>query len=103
VHDEVLKLGININGLPILLNPTPTVGALGPVSLIDYYEDCVIGGPSAFNIPIRTLDDFRPAIRRKLILEIAATGPTVVPVVESTRATPRVDCELAEKLIAPQR
>jgi hypothetical protein len=103
VHDEVLKLGININGLPILLNPTPTVGALGPVSLVDYYEDCVIGGPSAFNIPIETLDDFRPAIRRKLILEIAGTTPAVVPAVESIRATPRVDCELAEKLLAPQR
>ena len=41
VRDEILREGIVINGLPIILDPTPVYGG----SLADYYEDCVIGGP----------------------------------------------------------
>jgi hypothetical protein len=101
VRDRVVKSGININGLPILLDPSPTLGPYGRVSLQDYYEDCVIGGPGAFVIPITTLQDFAPAIRRKLILEIAATSPpqpSVVPVIDVTSSRPKVDCILAENL-----
>ncbi len=71
-RDQVVKQGITINGLPVLLNPSPMVGNL---RLDDYYRDCVIGGPGSFVVPVTTLTDFAPAIRRKLILEIAATPP----------------------------
>ena len=93
---EALAQGITINGLPILLSPTPTMGPLGPVSLQDYYEDCVIGGPMAFVVPVQSLQDVAPAIRRKLILEIAAVVPQVVPVAERQLDGPKVDCLLAE-------
>jgi hypothetical protein len=104
VRERVLMQGININGLPILLDPSPTLGAFGPVSLADYYEDCVIGGPGAFVIAIRSLKDFAPAIRRKLVLEIAETVPDaslVVPVVDTGSGRPKVDCALAERLGSP--
>ena len=37
-----------------------------------YYEDCVIGGPGAFVIPIREREQFKEATRTKLVLEIAS-------------------------------
>ncbi len=36
-----------------------------------YYEDCVIGGPGAFVVPIREREKFIEATRTKLVLEIA--------------------------------
>jgi hypothetical protein len=101
IRDRIVKQGININGLPILLDPSPTLGAFGRVSLQDYYEDCVIGGPGAFVIPVLSLKDFGPAIRRKLILEIAAAtpqAPQLVPVLDQPLGRPKVDCLLAENL-----
>ena len=62
-----------------------------------YYEDCVIGGPGAFVIPIRERDQFKEAIRTKLVLEIAGRTPErrVVPV---AAASPRVSCTIGERL-----
>ena len=40
-----------------------------------YYEDCVIGGPGAFVIPIKEREKFNEAIRTKLVLEIAGRTP----------------------------
>jgi hypothetical protein len=47
-----------------------------------YYQDCVIGGPGSFMIPIHERDQFKDATRTKLILEIASRTPKaqVVPV-----------------------
>jgi hypothetical protein len=98
VKDRVVRQGININGLPILLDPSPTLGPYGPVSLADYYQDCVIGGPGSFVIPIHTLQDFAPAIRRKLILEIAAISPHIVPVLDVPLDRSKVDCGVADSL-----
>ena len=39
-----------------------------------YYEDCVIGGPGAFVIPIRSATKFKEATRTKLVLEIAGAA-----------------------------
>jgi hypothetical protein len=100
VREYVLKQGININGLPLLLDPSPTIGPYGRVSLSDYYEDCVIGGPGSFVIPVLKITDIAPAIRRKLILEIAAVppaDPALVPV-SALSERPRIDCVLAEAL-----
>ena len=54
-RDEVLAKGITINGLPILLK-RPNASTLDIDQLDIYYEDCVIGGPGAFVIPIRERD-----------------------------------------------
>ena len=42
-----------------------------------YYQNCVIGGPSAFVIPIKEREKVSEAIRSKLVLEVA--GRTVAP------------------------
>ena len=70
VRDDVLAKGIVINGLPIMLKE-PAPGSIDIKELDIYYEDCVIGGPGAFVIPIREREKFKDAIRTKLVLDIA--------------------------------
>lgn len=61
-RDEAVKLGIRINGLPILtVEPGLDV----------YYRQSVVGGPGAFVIPAKNYDQFADAILRKLIAEIS--------------------------------
>jgi hypothetical protein len=95
-RDEVLAKGITINGLPILLK-RPNSSTMDIDRLDIYFEDCVIGGPGAFVIPIRDRNQFKEAIRTKLVLEIAGRTPKerVVPV--QARA-PRVSCTIGERL-----
>jgi hypothetical protein len=96
VRDEVLGKGVTINGLPIMLK-RPNPGMLDIDQLDIYYEDCVIGGPGAFVISIKERDQFKEAIRTKLVLEIAGHMPAhrVVPV---SAAAPRISCSIGEKL-----
>jgi len=61
-RDEAVKMGIRINGLPIL--------ALEQ-DLDEYFRANVIGGPGAFTIPIKNYDAFANAIMRKLVTEIS--------------------------------
>ena len=67
-----------------------------------YFEDCVIGGPGAFVIPIRERDQFKEAIRTKLVLEIAGRVPEarVIPVQAhpAQTKTPRISCSIGEKI-----
>ena len=69
-RDEVVAKGIVINGLPIMLKE-PQPGSIDIKDLDIYYEDCVIGGPGAFVVPIREREKFKDAIRTKLVLDIA--------------------------------
>jgi hypothetical protein len=62
-RDEAVAAGAVINGLPIL--------ALEPF-LDRYYYDNVIGGPGSFVIAAESYETFADAVRRKLIIEIAA-------------------------------
>jgi hypothetical protein len=96
VRDDVLAAGISINGLPIVLK-RPNSFTMDIDNLDIYYEDCVIGGPGAFVIPIRERDQFKEATRTKLVLEIAGRTPEgrVVPV--QARA-PRVSCTIGEQM-----
>ena len=95
-RDEVLAKGITINGLPILLK-RPNASTLDIDQLDIYYEDCVIGGPGAFVVPIRERDQFKEAIRTKLVLEIAGRTPER-PVVPVAAAAPRISCTIGERL-----
>ena len=95
-RDEVLAKGITINGLPIMLK-RPSLSSLDIENLDVYYEDCVIGGPGAFVIPINERDQFKAAIRTKLVLEIAGRVPPVRVVPVAVRA-PRVSCTIGEQL-----
>jgi hypothetical protein len=96
VRSNVTASGITINGLPIVVKT-----AFGPYSITNldvYYEDCVIGGPGAFIIPVHDMSQLALAIRRKLLLEIAGLPPQVLKASE-TRRVPRIDCQIGEKLI----
>lgn len=102
VRDELAAQGITINGLPLLIGGA---GGFLDIELLDlYYEDCVIGGPGAFLVPVTDMAHFGSAIRRKLILEIAGVPsrhlPGIVPAaVRPTQAErPLVDCLIGERL-----
>jgi hypothetical protein len=65
-RDEAVRLGIRINGLPILSLEQ---------DLDLYFRDSVIGGPGAFVVTARNYDVFADAILRKLVAEISEKQP----------------------------
>jgi hypothetical protein len=95
-RDEVVADGITINGLPLMLK-RPFSGMMDIEHLDIYYEDCVIGGPGAFVVPIRDRSEFIRATRTKLVLEIA--GRTPEPnVIHAYADKPRIPCTIGERL-----
>jgi hypothetical protein len=95
-RDEVLAKGITINGLPIILK-RPTRSTFDIENLDIYFEDCVIGGPGAFVIPVKAREQFKEAIRTKLVLEIA--GRTPEPrVIPAEGRKPRISCTIGEQI-----
>ena len=96
MRDRVLAQGIVINGLPIMLK-RPNPGTLDIERLDIYYEDCVIGGPGAFVVPIHNTEQFIDATRTKLVLEIAGRQP-VARVIPVSADKPRISCTIGEKL-----
>jgi len=95
-RDDVLAAGITINGLPIMLK-RPNIASIDIENLDVYYEDCVIGGPGAFVVPIQEREKFIEATRTKLELEIAGRQPERRVVPASAQA-PRVSCTIGEKM-----
>lgn len=92
-RDLAVERGIVINGLPIMIRPSRSFSTLDR-----YYADCVIGGPGAFVLPVRKAEEIVEAIRRKLILDIAARpGSPVITV----RASEPVDCRIGERIRQP--
>jgi uncharacterized protein DUF1194 len=94
-RDDVLGAGITINGLPIMLK-RPYVGSMDIPNLDEYYEDCVIGGPGSFVIPIREREKFIEATRTKLVLEVAGRQPE--PQIVPTASRARVSCTIGERM-----
>lgn len=97
-RDDIVAKGIVINGLPLQLK-MPVGSMLDIPDLHEYYEDCVIGGPGSFVIPVRERSQFVNAIRQKLILEVSGitprqTAPRAVPAVKP----PRVSCTIGEQM-----
>jgi Protein of unknown function (DUF1194) len=95
-RDEALSKGIVINGLPIMVKE-PSYSTMDIDNLDYYYEDCVIGGPGSFVVPIKDREKFKEAIRTKLLLEVADRAPErrVVP---ASDKEPRVSCLIGEKI-----
>ena len=95
-RDATVAKGITINGLPIVAKRL-NYATMDIERLDIYYEDCVIGGPGAFVVPIESRDKFIEATRTKLVLEIAGRMPEarVIPV---SADKPRVSCTIGERL-----
>ena len=93
-RDGVTAAGITINGLPIMIRRSR--GSMMDIDNLDvYYEDCVIGGPGAFVVPIHDRDQFIDATRTKLILEVAGRQPPT-RVVPASAQKPRISCLIGE-------
>jgi hypothetical protein len=94
-RDRALSAGFIINGLPLMT--TDMLSEFWGIPDLDvYYTRCVIGGPGAFVLPVLDWDEFAPAIKRKLILEISAAPSEMVPV-QYTAPEP-YDCLIGEKM-----
>jgi hypothetical protein len=70
MRDLAVDAGITINGLPILNDRSP-FGRPQNMSLDQYFQDFVIGGPGAFMIAAEDFNAFQGAVLRKLIREIS--------------------------------
>jgi hypothetical protein len=92
----VVAQGITVNGLPIMLKK-PQPGSIDIEDLDIYYEDCVIGGPGAFVVPIREREKFKEAVRTKLVLEIADHTPPA-RVLPAAADAPRIPCTIGERM-----
>lgn len=68
VRDELVSLGVTVNGLPILEGDE---GA----TLEGWFRENVMGGPGSFVLPADGFEDFGRAIRQKFIIEISGTTP----------------------------
>ena len=96
MRNSVVKRGIVINGLPIMLKRA-NAGTMDIKNLDVYYEDCVIGGPGAFVIPIRKREKFIEAIRTKMVLEVAGREPEP-RVLKASAEKPRISCLIGEQM-----
>lgn len=92
VRDEVLERGVVINGLPLMLK-RPSFAMMDVGDLDAYYRDCVIGGPGAFMVPVRGVEQFPAAVRTKMVLEIAGLTPDTpgIPASAAPKTLPAAD------------
>ncbi|GGE46125.1 DUF1194 domain-containing protein [Actibacterium pelagium] len=91
----LLAEGAIINGLPLMTNDG-TYSRWHLDDLDTYYRECVIGGPGSFLIPVFSWGQFADAIKRKLVLEIAAAPAPFAP--EQIRPVSGYDCLIGEKI-----
>ena len=103
-RDAAASRGITVNGLPLMTTGGDSFGgSWGSIANLDaYYEECVIGGPGAFMIPVNGWEQFPDAVRRKLVLELA--GGWMRPAdaddgeVIRVQSAGTVDCLIGERL-----
>ncbi|WP_181708460.1 DUF1194 domain-containing protein [Chthonobacter rhizosphaerae] len=80
-RDEAVAKGVTINGL-VIQRPGGMVRRVNGEPLSAHYERDVIGGPGAFVVVADETTSFPEAVRRKMVLEIAAndTAPAATRV-----------------------
>jgi len=101
-RDRVLAEGITINGLPLMTREG--IGMQWHLDRLDlYYEACVTGGPGSFVIPVLDWEGFAEAVRRKLVLEIAAAPATAEIVRAQLGGLDPRDCMVGEKILEQRR
>ena len=93
-RDAVVAEGIVINGLPVLIDPSPNFPAIDR-----YYADCVIGGDGAFLLPVFSSGDLGEAIRIKLLREVLSAGEhwDDSGQIMLSAAEPSIDCLSGER------
>ncbi|MEM6374009.1 MAG: DUF1194 domain-containing protein [Pseudomonadota bacterium] len=96
-RDRVVARGMTINGLPLMTQDDSITSRYNIDDLDAYYTACVIGGPGAFVLPVTDWDEFEQAVRRKLVLEIAARPVSPAHIWRSSD-TGAYDCLVGEKI-----
>jgi hypothetical protein len=92
-RDEAVRQGVTINGLPFMLKRPTGYGDIENLDL--YYQDCVIGGPGAFIVPVREARHFAEAVRTKLVREIAGVFEPE-PLIKPAQERERMNCLIGE-------
>jgi hypothetical protein len=99
-RDHAIARGVTINGLPLMTSGS--YASWGSIPDLDlYYENCVIGGPGAFMIPVNDWSQFPEAVRRKLVMELA--GDWEIETEDEARVMRTqngvgVDCMIGERM-----
>jgi len=75
VRQTTLLKGITINAL-VVISPGGGYPGPGGEPLSEHYAKDVIGGFGAFMMTVESREEFAGAILKKMILEVADTGPT---------------------------
>jgi Protein of unknown function (DUF1194) len=98
-HESTLKLGIIVNGLPIM-----DESANGYYRGLDqYYAGCVAGGRGAFVVVVHAFQDFGDAMRRKLILEVSQNESQIQQALREMQRDPLLSPAAAGDDGAPAR
>jgi hypothetical protein len=93
-RDDAVAKGIVINGLPFMLKRP---NGFGDMEELDrYYEECVIGGPGSFMVPIRSAGEIVQATRTKLIREISDGRDLPAERVVPVQARDPMNCMIGE-------
>jgi hypothetical protein len=98
-RDEAVAKGIIINGLPFMLKQPTGYGDIPNLDL--YFEDCVIGGPGAFSVPLRERYQIAEATRNKLVREIAG-DLRPPPLLQRAGERERANCLMGEERLRQQ-
>jgi len=95
-RDALVAQGITINGLPVMIDLVCCSGLYSIEGLDLYFEDCVIGGPGAFVVPVLRREDFAETIVRKLVMEIVGPGREALQPISFVERRKPLDCDAIE-------
>jgi hypothetical protein len=96
-RDAAIAAGVIVNGLPLVATGPDADPESADLDL--YFSECVIGGPGAFVLPMRGWSDLGPAVRRKLVLEMAGRPESVLQTEGVIGRQGRdVDCMIGETM-----
>jgi hypothetical protein len=85
VHEEGLLAGATVNALLVGGGPEEDEAAADLEEMERYLRENVVAGPGSFVAVAQTYDDYSRAMRRKLLMEIAAVPNRLVPLAPETR------------------